>query len=137
MAAAKGFCEEFSNQHKVKVVFTHIDIPPDIPAEISVCLFRILQEGLQNAAKHSGVALFDVRLRGTSGNIELNIRDRGAGFNPADASQKLGLGLISMRERASLVGGAFSISSKPGGGTEINVSVPIPAGFHPADSPPS
>jgi len=66
-----------------------------------------------------------VRLQGNSGDIHLTVHDDGAGFDTELAMSSQGLGLISMRERASLVNGSMSITSKPGGGTEISVRVPL------------
>jgi len=125
VAAAKSFCQEFSDQQKVEINFTHVDIPPAVPEEISLCLFRILQEALQNAAKHSGVRHFDVQLRGLSDGIHLTVRDSGLGFDPETSMNNRGLGLISMQERANLVKGTLSIESQPGIGTTIHVRVPL------------
>jgi PAS domain S-box-containing protein len=126
VAAAKGFCQELSEQHKAAIDFTHADIPPTLPEEISLCLFRVLQEALHNAVKHSGARHFEVQMRGASGEIQLMIRDRGRGFDSDEAlTNNRGLGLISMRERIILVGGTFLITSKPQWGTEINIRVPL------------
>src|SRR5258708_6983314 len=64
VAAAKSLCQELSEQHKVEIDFTRADIPPAVPEEISLCLFRVMQEALHNAVKHSGVQRFEVELRG-------------------------------------------------------------------------
>jgi len=124
-AAAKGFCREFSEQQHVEIEFNHAGIPRSLPKEISLCLYRILQEALQNAVKHSGERKFRVELHGTSGTIELTVNDLGVGFDQEEVLERCGLGLISMRERMQLVGGQFSIDSKPGGGTTIRARVPI------------
>jgi signal transduction histidine kinase len=130
VAAAKGFCQELSEQQKVEIDFTHADIPPAVPEEISLCLFRVMQEALHNAVKHSGVRHFEVQLRRASGEIQLTIRDSGVGFNPDEAMMNnRGLGLISMRERISLARGTFSVTSKPQRGTEIYIRVPFSAGM--------
>ena len=130
VAAAKGFCQELSEQQKVEIDFTHADIPPAVPEEISLCLFRVMQEALHNAVKHSGVRHFQVQLRRASGEIQLTIRDSGVGFNPDEAMMNnRGLGLISMRERISLVRGTFSVRSEPQRGTEIFIRVPFSAGM--------
>jgi signal transduction histidine kinase len=123
--AAKLFCKEFTEHEKLAVDFRSVDMPTNVPAEISLCLFRVLQEALHNAAKHSGASQIEVRLRGVPGEIQLTIRDRGVGFDPKTAEKGKGLGLISIRERVGLVGGEFSIFSKPHSGTEINVRVPV------------
>ncbi len=125
VVAAKSFCKELSEQQKVEIDFNHTAIPRSVPKEISLSLFRVLQETLQNAVKHSGVRHFKVELCGTEGEIQLTVSDLGVGFDPQDAMHRRGLGLISMRERMQLVGGEFSINSNPGSGTTIHARVPL------------
>jgi PAS domain S-box-containing protein len=125
VAAAKSFCKELSEQQKVEIDFSHTAIPRSVPKEISLCLFRLLQETLQNAVKHSGVRHFKVELRGTEREIQLTVSDLGVGFDPQDAIHRRGLGLISMRERLQLVNGEFSINSQLGSGTTIHARVPF------------
>jgi PAS domain S-box-containing protein len=125
VSAANGFCRELSEQQKVEIEFSHAGIPHSLPKEISLCLFRVLQEALQNAVKHSGDRHFRVELHGTAREVELTVNDLGVGFNQQDVINRHGLGLISMRERLQLVGGQFSIESKPGGGTTIRSVVPL------------
>jgi PAS domain S-box-containing protein len=125
VAAANSFCREFSGQHKVQVEFNHSDIPRTVPNEIAICLFRVLQEALQNAVKHSGARHFHVELRGTSGEIWLIVSDPGVGFDWHGALDGQGLGLISMRERLQFVHGEFSIESQHGKGTTIHARVPL------------
>jgi signal transduction histidine kinase len=114
-----------SEQQKVEIDFSHTAIPQSVPKEISLCLFRILQETLQNAVKHSSVRHFKVELRGTEGEIQLTVSDLGVGFDPQDAMHRRGLGLISVRERIQLVSGEISIKSQPGAGTTIHARVPF------------
>ena len=127
-AAAKSLCAERAEQQGVQIAFTCSDVPSPVPGDISLCLFRVLQEALHNAIRHSGMSYFEVQLRGVSGGIELAVCDSGAGFDPQDAMNNRGLGLISMRERVSLVKGTISIASTPKGGTEIRVRVPVAIG---------
>ena len=94
-------------------------IPDELSDEISICLFRILQEAVQNAAKHSGARHFRVSLRNGSNQIELTVRDPGIGFDPEMAFRKSGLGLTSMRERMKLVNGELSIVSELQRGTTV------------------
>ena len=128
--AANGFCKELSEQQKVEIDFSHAGIPRSLPKEISLCLFRVLQEALQNAVKHSGERHFRVELYGTSREIQLSVHDLGVGFDQQVATGHRGLGLVSMRERLQLVGGEFSINSKPGSGTTIRARVPLMAEKH-------
>ena len=125
VAAMVGFCSEMTAQTGLEIDFEHTNVPRSLPQDISLCLFRVLQEGLRNAVKHSGAQNFKVELRGMPGAILLLIRDSGAGFDPEEAMKNGGLGLISMRERVGLVKGTISIASKPMAGTEIRVHIPV------------
>lgn len=126
--AAAGFCKELSEQQNVEIDFTAEDIPRTTPREVSVCLFRVLQEALQNAVKHSGVKHFTVELYGNPNEISLAVSDLGVGFNPEEAKDGSGLGLISMRERLHLVNGELSIESESNRGTTFRARVPLASG---------
>jgi PAS domain S-box-containing protein len=123
-AAAAGFCREFSDQCDVNIDFQAGDIPIELSGDISICLFRVLQEAVQNAAKHSGARHFRVSLRNRSNQIELTVHDSGIGFDPEMAFRKSGLGLTSMRERMKLVNGELSIESGMQRGTTVCARVP-------------
>lgn len=123
--AMRQFCEEFADQQTSTVDFDSRDVPPQLSPEISLCLFRILQESLHNAVKHSGVRQFDVRLWGSPGQVHLSVSDRGKGFDAQIARAGRGIGLISMGERLKLVGGGLSIDSRPHGGTMVHARVPV------------
>lgn len=123
--AAKSFCRELSQQRNVRIEFKESDIPAAIPEEISLCLFRVLQEALQNAVKHSAGQNFTVEVCGTEEGISLSVSDSGIGFDWQHAMNSQGLGLISMRERLRLVNGELSIQSAPGTGTIVLARVPI------------
>jgi PAS domain S-box-containing protein len=125
VAAMESFCREFAKQQNVEIDFTHGDLPKNIPQDVSLCLFRILQEGLHNAVKYSGVRRFEAGLQPVPGGVQLLIRDSGVGFDVHTAMKKQGLGLVSMRERVSLVNGTLTIESKPTKGTVISVRVPL------------
>jgi len=87
-------------------------------------LFRVLQEALHNAVKHSGVKQIDVQLE-QSNEVDLIVSDPGRGFDVESAMGGHGLGLTSMRERVRLVDGTINIESKPMVGTTIHVRVPF------------
>jgi PAS domain S-box-containing protein len=127
VSAMKSFCKEFGAKHQVEIDFSSDGIPSDVPAEVSLCLFRVMQEGLHNALKHSGVRFFEVKMHGSPAEIRLTVRDLGRGFEIELAKDIPGLGLVSMQERVRLVKGTISITSKPQSGTEINVRVPLQA----------
>jgi PAS domain S-box-containing protein len=125
VTAMRGFCKEFSAQQNVEVVFAHDAISRMVPSDISLCLFRVLQEALHNAVKYSGVRRFDVELRASSDSIDLTVRDSGAGFDVEEAMKTSGLGLVSMAERIKLVVGKLSIESHAGRGTTIHARAPL------------
>lgn len=131
--AASNFCKELSGRQNAEIDFIHEKIPPQLPKEVGLCLFRILQETLHNAVKHSGARRFKVELIGNPGEIQLTVTDRGVGFDPNDAMTHHGLGLISMRERLQMVNGELSISSYKGWGTTVNARVPLKPESIPAD----
>jgi len=126
-AALRSCCEEFSNKHDVTVEFKPENVPNHLPGGISLCLFRVAQEALQNAVKHSGVHRFSVELRATANQIRLEVSDAGVGFNVDAAMLNGGLGLVSMPERVHLVKGTFSVESKLNVGTRIVATVPLVA----------
>ena len=123
----RSCCEEFANKHDVAVAFTPENVPKHLPGDISLCLFRVAQEALQNAVKYSGVHRFSVELRATANQIRLEVSDAGVGFNVETAMRNGGLGLVSMPERVHLVKGAFSVESKLDVGTRIVAIVPLVA----------
>ena len=130
VAAIKIFCKEFAERQNMKIDFRSHDIPRILRYEVSLCLFRVLQESLQNSAKHSGTRNLEAQLWASSGQIHLTVRDSGRGFDPASASRGTGLGLISMRERLASVSGTLSIESQDGRGTTIHARTPLDSGAY-------
>jgi two-component system sensor histidine kinase DegS len=101
---------------------------PRLPAETEIVLYRIVQESLQNARKHARGAPVYVTLSVRQNQVTLSIRDEGPGFDPRVVARRAGReswGLTSMRERAELVGARYVVTSRPGAGTEVTVSLPI------------
>jgi PAS domain S-box-containing protein len=125
VTAIKSFCREFSEQSGATVHFSHVDIPDSLTREVSLSFFRVVQEALHNAAKYSGVKQFEVNLQGKSDGMELEIVDRGTGFDAENIKNTEGLGLVSMRERILMLNGKISIESKPNAGTRIRAHVPL------------
>jgi PAS domain S-box-containing protein len=125
VAAMRSFCREFGEQQKIEIDFGSHDLPTPLPVEVSLCLFRVLQEALHNAAKYSGVRHFEVQLWGSLNEIHLTISDLGGGFDVQAAMLGPGLGLTSMTERLHLVKGEISIVSAPNRGTTIQARVPL------------
>jgi PAS domain S-box-containing protein len=128
VAAMRSFCREFSIRQRVEIDFMNDDIPGPVSPEVSLCLFRVLQEAVHNAAQHSKVRHFEVTLRYLTDQLGLTVSDRGVGFDTATILDKAGLGLISMRERVRLVNGTFAVDSKPMSGTTVFVRVPVGPG---------
>jgi signal transduction histidine kinase len=124
-AAMRGFCKEFAEEQKAEIDFQTYDLPSPLPSDISLGLFRVLQEALHNSEKHSGVRRFEVRLWGTSKEIHLTVADSGAGFDTEAARKLQGLGLISMQERLKILNGTFEVVSQPNLGTTIHARVPL------------
>jgi PAS domain S-box-containing protein len=128
VAAMRGHCQELSDQTKVKVDFRSQDLPSPLPPDVSLCLFRVLQEALRNAVKHSGARHIEVGLWGTPDEVHLSVTDHGAGFDSEAAKRGRGLGLVSMEERLRLHNGMLSIESQPKQGTTIHARVPLSSG---------
>ncbi|HTS04753.1 MAG TPA: ATP-binding protein [Candidatus Eisenbacteria bacterium] len=124
-SAARGLCREMAEQHRVEIHFVEAGIPRDLSSQTSICLFRVLQEAVHNAVKYSGVGQITVELKSEFQQIQLVVRDRGRGFDPEEAMERGGLGLISMRERLQAVGGELSINSQPHEGTTVKACVPV------------
>jgi signal transduction histidine kinase len=120
----RSWCKQFRERQKMEIDFKSHDLQK-LPQEISLCLFRVLQEALNNASKHSGTRRVEVELAANSGEIHLIVSDSGKGFDIEAARQSRGLGLTSMKERVRLVGGTIAIESKPMGGTTIHARVPL------------
>jgi signal transduction histidine kinase/ABC-type uncharacterized transport system substrate-binding protein len=127
VAGVKVFVEEFAVQQQVKVSFTHENVPRRIAEDVTLCLFRIVQEGLRNIKRHSGAESAEIRLEGLGEKIHLSIVDRGKGFDVNHYSPQAGIGIRSMQERLRSLGGQFEISSRPTVGTTIDAWVPFRA----------
>ena len=121
--ALEGLKRELS-QPDVTITFTHESVPTTLPPDLSLCLFRIVQEGLHNALKHGKARNVSVDLTGVSDGIALTIVDDGVGFD-VDAAWHSGLGLISVNERVEAIGGTFELRSSPGAGARLEVRVPV------------
>lgn len=128
-ATISWFCRDFERLYSGIHIEKQINIEEgEVPEPFKVDMFRILQEALNNVAKHSKADLVRLALRRTHGQIDLVIEDNGQGFDPeyvwsvkkADA----GVGLTSMKERAELSGGALSVESHKGRGTTVQASWP-------------
>jgi PAS domain S-box-containing protein len=124
-AVMRSFCEEYGHRKFVEIHFRCHDLPAFVPPDISLCLFRVLQEALYNAVKHSGVRHFEVHLWGASDEFHLTVSDSGAGFDREAAKKGPGIGLIGMQERLQMLNGTFLIESQLQRGSTIHAHVPL------------
>ncbi len=123
--AIQSECDMFSKRTGIAVSFEPGDISDSIPRDVALCLYRVLQEGLQNIAKHSKSSKAQVVLQEPPAGVHLSIRDSGIGFDLKEVAGKGAIGLSSMRERVRLVNGTLTTVSEPGKGTEIQVCIPV------------
>ena len=123
MPALEGLIRERA-PYSPSITFTHDRVPTTLPPQLALCAFRIVQEALQNALKHSHATRISVHLSCESHGLVLTVIDDGVGFVVEKARQ--GLGLISMNERAAAMGGSVTVTSSPECGTTLTVNLPVP-----------
>jgi signal transduction histidine kinase len=126
--AAQDFCREIGLAHEIQIEFEAKDVPEQLTGDTAICLYRLLQEALQNVVKHSRALQVHVFLERKENRLVLKVFDNGAGFAPGelDDNQGFGLGLSGMRERVAPLGGMVVVRSAPGAGTKVYVTVPLP-----------
>jgi signal transduction histidine kinase len=124
VAALHGLQRELSSSSDIAIRFTHDNVPATLPPDLTLCVFRVVQEALQNALKYSRARQVSIHMNGGANELALTIADDGEGFDVATAWGK-GLGLISMAERLEAIGGTFEIRSQPGAGTRLELRVPF------------
>ncbi len=125
LEALKAECERHSTTCLIRLDGNPEAIPENLPRDVALCLFRIVQEGLRNIARHAGASQAEVQLRSLDGGLQLSVRDNGDGFDPAQNRSRMSLGHASMRQRVSLLGGKVDIVGIPGQGTTISAWVPL------------
>jgi signal transduction histidine kinase len=123
--ALERLCGELSERLDMDVSFTRRDVPGLVPADVSLCLFRVAQDALGHIANHGGSRRAEIELRGAGGAIHLMVRAFGHAFS-TDSGHGALLWVITTRERVAKMNGTFSITWNPGGGTQIDVAVPLP-----------
>lgn len=119
--ALRSLCEEFTRHTRIPVDYSGDDLP-EVPDAVGVACFRVLQEGLNNVARHAQADHVEVRLTVHHAYFTLELSDNGTGFTPADSG---GLGLLGMRERIESIGGELSVTSAPDAGTRLTARVPL------------
>jgi PAS domain S-box-containing protein len=126
--ALEELCEEFGKATGISVRFDGPNDDAGLSRDVAASLYRIAQESLGNAAKHARATEVRVALCVNGGNMQLLVSDNGAGFSGEPWRSRIGLGIVSMKERVRMVNGTLSIASRPGQGTEIIASVPLSGG---------
>ena len=123
VAAVRGFCRDLAAAYHIKIEFEPRDVPRALPDDVALCLYRVVQEALQNVVKHSGAEGARVELTADQNELSLVVSDHGCGFDAADKTDGSSLGLVSMRERVRLLNGQLSVQSAAGEGTRIKVRI--------------
>ena len=124
-AALHGSCRELAAAHPLEIDFEAENLPRNLPEDISLCLYRVTQESLQNVIKHSAATSAHVSIKSEQGKIHLSVSDNGNGFDLEAAKVRESLGLISIDERVRAVKGEAKIISAVGAGTKLEVQVPV------------
>jgi len=123
--AVARLVEEISERTGIPISFVHKDPAGILPSEVTICIYRVIQECLSNI-RHAKASQVEVELIGESDGVSLSVRDNGVGFDSSQRAHRNGhLGLLSMKERVRLVRGTFNVESTPLKGTEIRVNIPL------------
>jgi signal transduction histidine kinase len=130
--ALRWLAREVSRTGSMEVDLMAEPFVDDLPDEHRTCVFRIVQEAVRNAARHSGASqvriYIEERMEENAASLRLSVQDDGKGFDP---SQERGLGILGMQERVMRLGGTFEVDSRPGRGTIITFGLPLPSGHQP------
>ena len=127
VAGVEFLCNEHSRMSGIDPEFVCETVPNGVPSNVALCLYRVVQEALNNVHKHASAKQVAVTLRGRAKGIQASVTDSGRGFEVSYGGPKPGLGLIFMCERVNLLGGRSWIRSAPGRGTRIEAFVPLVA----------
>jgi signal transduction histidine kinase len=125
VASARALAQRACLTHGIKLTFVARDVPFKLADNITVALFRVLQEAIDNVVQHAVTPALAVSLAAAHGMIELDVTDDGKGFDPAEAIAAGAVGLVAMRERVRAVGGSCTFHSRPGSGTAVRARVPV------------
>jgi signal transduction histidine kinase/streptogramin lyase len=128
-AALRGYTEALTRRSGVRVDLVIDSIPRDVPTEVEIAAFRVVQESLTNVLRHSGARRAEVNVRYDPSGFELRVEDDGRGFDVGAALERAvggeHVGLLGMRERVESMGGALTVDSAPGTGTRIQARIPV------------
>ena len=130
LATISWFCREFEGVYSDIRIEREVDLEEqNVPDPLKIVIYRVMQEALNNVAKHSRTKAVRLALRKNDGRIEIEIQDNGVGFDPKEVfsrnESERGLGLFSMKERTELSEGRFSVEAARDAGTTIRASWPI------------
>jgi PAS domain S-box-containing protein len=126
VVALQSFIEDFSKWEHISVTFQPQEVPPILPQDIALCVYRVTQECLRNVAKHAQADRVSVEVKGLEPGLQLVIKDNGKGFSPEAVRRgSHGLGLIGMKERIRVVQGTFDVKASEGKGTTITAWIPL------------
>ncbi|WP_420150446.1 two-component regulator propeller domain-containing protein [Spirosoma sp.] len=114
-----------NESHQLGVTFESQNVPQELPSVIEINLFRVVQELLQNAIKHSKASSVWLTLRYENATLALTYRDNGQGFEPALAQRVSGNGLVNIQQRIALLKGTTQFTSSADAGTSVMISVPV------------
>ncbi len=126
-AALRSYVDDLSKRDGIAVKFSAREIPETLPQAVALTLYRVAQEALLNVVKHARTHQAAVILTHHDGTVHLTVRDKGAGFDRERVRGNGSLGLVNMEERARLVNGQIQILSRPGEGTRVEITIPLPA----------
>ncbi len=124
MRAMRSECAAFAKREGIDVEFDATKIEAELSPEVTLSVFRILQESLHNVAKHARATHVEVNLHPSNGTLNVDIVDSGCGFD-REQQDEAGIGLVCMDERARSIGGRLTVHSKPGEGTGVHLSIPV------------
>jgi signal transduction histidine kinase len=127
-SALDQYLPDFERQTGITIHYEKMGASRDVDRSVAIHLYRVMQEALNNAARHSKSTRASVRLRFFPDSVVLEVEDEGVGFG---SREKPGMGLVSMRERAEMVNGRVEFLDRDGGGALVRLTVPVaPEGAH-------
>ncbi len=132
VSALKWLAREVSRTANLQADVAAEDCPDDLPEEHRTCVYRVVQEAVRNASRHSGARQVRIYVQREGARLRVSVQDDGKGFDPA---HETGVGILGMQERVARLGGVFTVDSELGRGTIVSFELPLPAGFDPAPAP--
>jgi signal transduction histidine kinase len=127
LPALKWLSREVSRASRINIDVVAEDAPDDLPDNHRTCVYRVVQEAVNNASKHAGARNVKISLKIIAGRLLVSVQDDGIGFEPAQAA---GLGILGMKERIARLGGTLTLDSQPGKGSVVSFELPLPAELH-------